>query len=222
MFNQGRIVFKAKKVVLAVPRRALDLLDWEPLKFDLKLQHNVKATHDNKAFKLFLKYPSKWWKEGRFKDVTTMLTDLPLVQSTEHTKGNIMLAAYCDDTCVSYWEPLTKGDSCSVCIPSEYNVTNKMIKEVKRQLAQVYDVSESNIPEPEAAIAHSWSADPIGCGLSLYRPSYNWTEVMRFMAKPIQTENVHIVGSAFSTGIKTIWAEGALESANYMLDTYFN
>jgi monoamine oxidase len=119
---------RAKLVILAMPLRALRLLDQDNFFFQPRSSNGVdrKAKLDAamgsvlnvNAFKLFLAYHRPWWKQtGVAKGQS--VTDLPLRQCYYWTNGvagspdsptdSIVMATYNSGIAVPYWQSLQSG-----------------------------------------------------------------------------------------------------------------
>jgi Flavin containing amine oxidoreductase len=106
----------AKQVVLAMPRRSLELVHWDPFAQDNSVREMIEAVISQAAFKIFLAYPYRWWRPlglvaGR------SITDMPLRQTyyfqTEGEFGgdpqnhnSLMMVSYNDLGSVPFWKAL--------------------------------------------------------------------------------------------------------------------
>ena len=112
----------AQQVVLAMPRRSLELVRWEPFIQEPAVRELVNAVISQAAFKIFLGYPYPWWRvlglqAGR------SITDMPLRQTfyfqTEgEQKGadpandnSLMMVSYNDLGSVPFWKALEARDA---------------------------------------------------------------------------------------------------------------
>lgn len=75
------------------------------------------------------------------------------------------------------------------------------------------------VPRPYTFAFADWTADPFGGAYNLWNPGYKSWEVTEEIIKPFKGSSVYIVGEAYST--KQGWVEGALETSEQMLETYF-
>jgi hypothetical protein len=119
-FADGRPSVTARAIILAMPRRSLELLRREGPVLDPsqapKMQEMLSSVQPIPLYKLFLAYEYPWWhavgvEQGR------SLTDLPLRQlyywpvdplaKTPPTTGNALLMAYDDATNVDFWAGLS-------------------------------------------------------------------------------------------------------------------
>lgn len=119
---QGKTI-SAKSLILAMPRRSLDLLApaSPPL---LEIQELIASVTPRPLFKLFTTYSNPWWRaagytgaDGKFVPVESgrTVTDLPVRQTyywpkqdgTPATDGPAMLmASYDDGTNIGFWDGL--------------------------------------------------------------------------------------------------------------------
>jgi len=230
---------RAKKVILAMPRRSLELIDSEF--FDHPwLKANIPSVLIQSAFKLFLAYESPWWRAlglvaGR------SVTDLPIRQTyyfgteAEQEGGlpfmnSLLMASYNDISTVPFWKGLENGDpykgyrpSClepgvtSVMPTMEFPATEQMVQIANRQVAEVHALPE--LPLPCSAVYHTWNEDPYGGGWHEWKANYRLDEIMCRMRKPVPEHDIHIVGEAYSYGQG--WVEGALDTAESTLQEFF-
>jgi hypothetical protein len=230
---------RAKKVILALPRRSLELI--KSTFFDDRwLKDNIPSVLIQSAFKLFLAYEQPWWRAlglvaGR------SVTDLPVRQiyyfgsEGEQKQGlpfmNSLLMASCNDIgAVPFWKGLENGEpyqgyrlSClepgvEKIVPiTEFPATEEMVQVANRQVAQVHGLPE--IPLPYSAIYHSWNEDPYGGGWHEWKANYRLDQVMCRMRKPVAEHDIYIVGEAYS--YSQGWVEGALATAESTLQEFF-
>ncbi len=70
----------AEHVVLAMPRRSLELVEWDQFQKDAFLRVNLGSVLIQTAFKLFLAYPHAWWRALGLAARRSM-TDMPIRQT---------------------------------------------------------------------------------------------------------------------------------------------
>jgi monoamine oxidase len=237
--NAADVRVRAKKVILAMPRRSLELIESEFFD-DPWLQANIPSVLIQSAFKLFLAYESPWWRAlglvaGR------SVTDLPIRQTyyfgteAEQQGGlpfmnSLLMASYNDISTVPFWKGLESGKpyegyrpSClepgvaSVVPKTEFPATDQMVQIANRQVAEVHALPE--LPMPYSAVYHSWNEDPYGGGWHEWKANYRLDEIMCRMRKPVPALDIHIVGEAYSYGQG--WVEGALDTAESTLQDFF-
>jgi hypothetical protein len=231
------LIVRARKVILALPRRALELIK-STFFDDPWLKDNLSSVLIQSAFKLFLAYERPWWRTlglvaGR------SITDLPVRQiyyfgtEGEQKQGlpymNSLLMASCNEV-IPFWKGLENGESYDGYRPSclepgveeivprtEFAATDEMIRVANRQVAQVHGLPE--IPMPYSAVYHSWNEDPYGGGWHEWKANYRLDRVMCRMRKPVAEHHIHIVGEAYS--YHQGWMEGALDTAESTLQEFF-
>jgi hypothetical protein len=91
------------------------------------------------------------------------------------------------------------------------------VRIANRQVMEVHDQRE--LPDPYSAVYHDWSEDPYGGGWHEWKANYRIDDVMCRMRHPVDSEDIYIVGSAYSYGQG--WAEGALDTAESTLEDFF-
>ena len=233
------LVIRAKKVILAMPRRSLELIKSD-LFDDPWLKENLPSVLIQSAFKLFLAYERPWWRAlglvaGR------SVTDLPIRQiyyfgtEAEQEGGepwfnSLLMASYNDMGTVPFWKGLEQGrpyvgyrPSCGgqtagcILAGDELPATDQMVRVAQKQVEEVHGLPE--IPMPYAAVYHSWNEDPYGGGWHEWKAGYRLDEIMCRMRKPVPEHDIYIVGEAYSYGQG--WVEGALDTAESTLQDFF-
>lgn len=237
--NAARVTVRAKKVILAMPRRSLELIK-STFFDDPWLKANIGSVLIQSAFKLFLAYESPWWRAlglvaGR------SVTDLPIRQTyyfgteCEQEGGlpfmnSLLMASYNDISTVPFWKGLELGEPYQGYRPAclepgvtdvvprmEFPATDLMVEVANKQVAAVHALPE--LPMPYSAVYHTWNEDPYGGGWHEWKANYRLDEVMCRMRKPVDDLDIHIVGEAYSYGQG--WVEGALDTAESMLEDFF-
>jgi len=234
----------ARQVILAMPRRSLELVRWDPLIQDESVRDMVNAVISQAAFKIFLGYPYPWWRvlglqAGR------SITDMPLRQTfyfqTEgEQKGadpnnlnSLMMVSYNDLGSVPFWKALeaeTLGRESifpgrpNPFVPkggespaTPFEITTQMVDTAQSLVRQIHNLEF--VPEPYTAAYHDWSADPYGAGWHAWKAGVEFWQVMPKIRKPLDNEDVFICGEAYS--INQGWVEGALQTAELMLEEHF-
>lgn len=237
--NAAPVTVRAKKIILAMPRRSLELVK-STFFDDPWLKVNIPSVLIQSAFKLFLAYESPWWRAlglvaGR------SVTDLPIRQTyyfgteCEQEDGlpfmnSLLMASYNDISTVPFWKGLELGAPYQGYRPSclepgvtevvprmEFPATDIMVEVANKQVAAVHALPE--LPMPYSAVYHTWNEDPYGGGWHEWKANYRLDEVMCRMRKPVADLDIHIVGEAYSYGQG--WVEGALDTAESMLEDFF-
>jgi monoamine oxidase len=212
----------AEHVVLALPRRSLELVEWEAFRQDPFLRANLGSVLIQTAFKLFLAYPHAWWK-GLGLVAGRSLTDLPVRQvfyftapadmdtPSVSTSPALLMASYNDISTVPFWKGLEAGERMDG--PGDAGATAPMASEAHRQVVELHGQRE--LPRPYAAAYRDWSEDPFGGAWHCWKAGFRFNEIIPRMTRPVADERVYICGEAYSSNQG--WAEGALETAEQML-----
>lgn len=233
----------AKQVVLAMPRRSLELVRWDPLAQDATVRDMVESVISQAAFKIFLAYPYPWWRPLGL-SAGRSITDMPLRQTfyfqTEGEVGgepqnhnSLMMVSYNDLGSVPFWKALeaaTLGPEShfrgrpNPFVPkgreipqTPFPITHQMVDTAQSLVRQIHDLEF--VPAPYSAAYHDWSADPYGAGWHAWKAGVRFWEVMPRIRKPLADESVYICGEAYS--INQGWVEGALQTAELMLEEHF-
>ncbi|HLM01641.1 MAG TPA: FAD-dependent oxidoreductase [Pyrinomonadaceae bacterium] len=230
---------RAKKLILAMPRRSLELIKSKFFE-DSWLKAHIPSVLIQSAFKLLLAYERPWWRSlglvaGR------SVTDLPIRQvyyfgtEAEQPGGlpfmnSLLMASYNDISTVPFWKGLEFGEpfkgyrpSClepgvtDIVPKAEFPATEEMVFVANKQVASVHALPE--IQQPYSARYHTWNEDPYGGGWHEWKANYRLDQIMCRMRKPVDNEDIHIVGEAYS--YLQGWVEGALETSESMLQEFF-
>lgn len=238
-FDQGRTV-RAKNLILAMPRRSLELLRMPD---NPALATMLPAVNPEPMFKFFVGYKYPWWRALGLKSGRTV-TELPLrqiyywgsnydqffVKADVKTRGvpnrpeHSMIMCYLDGRDAYFWKPLFellkrhKGEPFGVLGPKKIASPKyrQLIETIQQQLRTTHGITY--IPQPYTLAYADWTADPLGGGWNSWNPGYKSWEVTRNIIRPYAGHSVYICGEAYST--KQGWVEGAFETAEQMLRTY--
>lgn len=122
LLDADPVVVYADKVILAMPRRSIELIEWRPLQTP-EVDRLIKSVLIQEAFKLFLAYDRPWWKALNLEHGRA-ITDLPVRQvyyfgiqgenapqsPADIAQNSIVMAAYCDIGSVPFWQGLQSID----------------------------------------------------------------------------------------------------------------
>lgn len=224
----------AKSVILALPKRAIELLDCHCFIFaSPQLVEDLQRVDQVHASKVFLWYDEEWWTKLGFLSGPSR-TDLPLRQcyyfgtqsnSTGDKLKGLLMASYSDGTSVDFWEgffPHSAFDKHSETFTSnerflkEHILPEKMLKELTSELSELHELK---VPNPKTALFQNWNDDPFGGGWHMWNPNNQSWVVMPRIRHPINGVNLFICGEAYSENQG--WVEGALQTAEKMLEEYF-
>ncbi len=241
-FAEGEVV-QARHLVLAMPRRSLELLEPTGAVMDPRHAHVralIESVEPIPLFKIFLCYSYPWWKPVGV-SIGRSVTDMPIRQCyywgveprTPIMDGNsALLASYDDDLSVSFWAGLRKktGNTKLYQLGNHPNgelaggeswvahgAPQAMVEEAHRQVVQMHGVSYA--PMPYAAAYRDWAEDPYGGGVNFWQIHAKSWEVIPTIVQPRAGLPVYICGEAYSR--EQGWVEGALQTAEIMLQQKF-
>lgn len=227
----------AKQLVLAMPRRSLEMLDQQNFLFKNKdLQYHMESVIMEPSFKLLMGFEYPWWKEKFKADSGHSVTDLPMRQcyyfgTDPNDSHSQFLASYNDMETVTFWKALDDNHPqrfemkvtkllSRAAIPAD--IKNKasevMVREAMHQVRELH--GDNTIPDPYVALYKDWADDPFGGGYHAWKAAYDVKKTMEYMRKPLPGEDIHIIGEAYSD--QQGWVEGAFCVAEKMLQDSFH
>ncbi|MGH7620264.1 MAG: flavin monoamine oxidase family protein [Gemmatimonadaceae bacterium] len=238
-FRDGTTVL-ARNLVLAMPERAIELLDHSGSVLDdsrTEVWDLINSVYPIPMFKIFLAYHYPWWQpigptQGR------TLTDLPIRQcyywgvepaSPDAPGNSVLLASYDDENSVSFWAGLRKKSEITEYYEPEpvadaapgtwggHKAPREMAEEAHRQIVQMHGVPYA--PKPYAASYRDWAEDPYGGGINVWKIHADSWSIAQTILNPRPGIPVYICGEAFSH--EQGWVEGALQTAENMVTQYF-
>ncbi|NVD69863.1 FAD-dependent oxidoreductase [Duganella sp. BJB1802] len=226
----------ANRLVLAMPRRSLELLDQDNFFFNVnqntELNKNIRSVIMEPAFKILMGFDTPWWNELGI-TAGHSITDLPMRQcyyfgTAQVTDHSMLLGSYGDMETETFWKALSddpvKFRPRATRLASQQEVealndvaaSDMMVKEVVKELRELHGVG---VPMPYVTWFKDWGDDPFGAGYHAWKAGYKVQDVMPYMRKPLSTEDIHICGEAYSD--QQGWVEGAFCEAEKMLQSYF-
>lgn len=228
---------RADHVVLAMPRRSLELLDQYNFLFeDERVQQHLDAVLVQPALKLLMAFEEPWWEAELGAEAGASVTDLPIRQcyyfGTNEESGDdrsLFLASYDDERAVSFWEGHEAEHSRREPRPTtptgdanrdELRAAEASPRMVEAAMEQVRDLHGTDVPDPYAACYKNWGKEPYGGGFNHWKPGVEIRDAMEFMRRPDPAEAVYVVGSAYSG--RQGWVEGALCTAEKTLQAAFD
>jgi monoamine oxidase len=234
----------AEQVILALPRRSLELIEIKGVlsESNQKFRKAVRSVTPIPFFKVFVCYHEAWWEnlgitKGR------SVTDLPVRQcyywgtegaqegANPNNTNSVLLASYDDSGDVNYWTGLI-DETEEILLTSTHRFDDgendtwrkhlaprRLTEEINRQLAEIHGLQY--VPAFYSAAYMDWSKDPYGGGINVWNIHEKSWELIPYMVNPTEgLERIFICGDAYSN--KQGWVEGALETAEMMLQNYFN
>jgi monoamine oxidase len=217
----------ARRVVLALPRRALELIEDFPARRDPRVAGLIASVAGEPAAKAFLLYPRAWWRDLG-SDGGRSVTDMPARMfyalgaekerlASEPANGFGLLMAYCCGPDVQYWQQLAPQAPREAAGLQWLPGNSGLALEIHREAGLTYATQP---PAPLAACLQDWTVDPYGGAWSLWRQGIDGMELADSVMSPIPGHELYICGEAYSPYYQS-WAEGAVERAETMLQRHF-
>lgn len=239
---KDEITILTRALVLAMPRRSLELLDQTGAVLGGGRQDAVhqmlRSVTPIPLFKMFVCYDTPWWEavgvtQGR------SLTDLPIRQcyywgvegeqygADPTNRKAVLLATYDDSNNVDFWSGFTQdrtavfrtrwqaapGEQFDAAKWQNYEAPPAMSAEIHRQLKMLHNMPYA--PEPGAAVYMDWGQDPYGGGVNFWNIHARSWELIPRIVHPVASTPVYICGEAYSNAQG--WVEGALQTAEILL-----
>ncbi|MFD0766811.1 flavin monoamine oxidase family protein [Mucilaginibacter lutimaris] len=225
----------ADKVMLAMPRRSLELLDQTGLPFtDKDFNYHLESVIMEPSFKLLMGFEYPWWKSMLGTDSGHSITDLPMRQcyyfgTDPDNSHSLFLSSYNDMRTVTFWKALddnhedfephaTQFTKLKTLTPLKDKASKLMVAEAMSQVRELHGAMQ--IPEPYVALYKDWADDPYGAGYHAWKAAYNIEETMKYMRNPGKAEQIYICGEAYSD--QQGWVEGAFCEAEKILRDHFS
>ncbi len=215
---------QARHVVLALPKRSIELLARDSFVFDSpQFAADLQAVTPQAAGKVFLGYPRPWWEDLGLK-AGRSTTDLPLRQcyymGTEGdqpgadvaNRNALLMASYHDDQTTGFWKALAGEGRADLRAPEA------LAAEAHRQVLELHG-SPLRSAEPYLALYADWTRDPFGGSWHFWNVRTKPWEVIPRMRQPIPGAPLYVCGEAWSTDQG--WVRGALQTAEKVLQEKF-
>lgn len=206
-----QFIINAAKVILAAARDSLIQIDAPWTSNAIQAMANINSWS---AFKAFLSVDNETYNllsnNGSIKG--RCVSDLPARQVWMYSDNPPTILVYADDSDADYWSQFitSKQQQPHFVNPNtNINLTN----ELKKQISIIFGVDFESIHISKIMYKY-WDA-----GAYFWRPS-NIDTLMSAIVQPLgNNTNVYVVGSDFS--YSQGWVEGAIESADVVLEKYF-
>lgn len=218
--NEQKKIVYCNQLILSLPKKAIENIIWLSELGDhfysnhFKILLNSVRKLPTVRFALIFKTP--WWQSDFAGLNGHMVTDLPLRHgyyfgSAAKNKYSVFLSTI-DMHQTDYWLPLINNNI------EHGTLSETAIAEILKQLKIIHQ--KRDIEKPIYAAFSNWSFERYGGGFHAWNPGYNISHTMKLIRKPIETQNIYIIGEAFS-GIQG-WVEGALCTAEKLLEEHFD
>lgn len=234
----------ASKLVLALPRRAVELINldelFRPVERDFQrrtLEGKLDTVIGVPAFKIAVVYEQPWWQSFTNNTGATQgwtdgysVTDLPIRQvffglgQGPQPEGNarVILATYADTDAAVFWDGLSSVSAHTPVLGSGSEIQQvgpgSLLAAVERQLLELMQIT-GPLPAPQWAGYMDWNADPFGGAWHEWKPGVDIISAIPDMRQPIPGLPLFLCGEAYSWF--QAWIEGALMSAERLLQDHF-
>jgi monoamine oxidase len=232
----------ADSVILALPRRSLELLDQSCFLFSpdggglrTPLADAVPSVILQPSMKILMGFTEPWWVPDLHTLSGESVTDLPMRQcyyfgTDPANQHSLFLSSYNDMDTVSFWSTLQQGElfepqptrlvSAADLDPHRgLQAPRIMIAAAMAQVRELHGPQTEPIPDPYIAYCKDWAEDPFGGGYHAWAAGVSVKDTMPFMRQPIPGEAIHVTGESYSD--LQGWIEGALcVSEHVMRDHY--
>jgi monoamine oxidase len=230
----------ADSIILAMPRRSLELLDQDNFFFNPlmhpELQEAMASTIIQPSFKLLMGFEYPWWKQDFGATAGESITDLPMRQcyyfgTDPDDSHSLFLASYNDMRTVPFWavleghpelfEPRATKFAAMEDLEAiqPFQATRVMVDEAMRQVRELHGMGPEQIPDPYVTWFKDWGEDPFGGGYHAWDARVDVENVMKFMRQPFPDEAIHVVGEAYSD--QQGWVEGAFCVAEHLVQDHY-
>jgi monoamine oxidase len=215
-------VCTAGSVVLALPRRSLELIESDVLA-EPAVGALVESVSGQPVMKVFCCYDQPWWSQLNI-SAGSSGTDLPLGQvwyfgpDSASNSNSLLLATYDDTLSTTYWEGLQTGDRYTLgpggADPHWYEQapSSAMVAEIQRQLVEMHGVT---VPAPYSASWRDWSEDPYGGAFNTWNVGVDAVQVAQAILQPDSSVPLYVCGEAYSQDQG--WVEGAFDTAEQVV-----
>ena len=247
-FRGGCQSVKAKAILLAMPKRSLELIlpGCAVLADSASFEQLMNSVIPVGLNKIVLCYRQPWWEAtGVCRGVS--FTDLPIRQcwywsesqhaECSHGARDAIIMAYNNGWSIDFWEGLRPADAgtrkfSDECRRESHGSSDdrlrenwnhhlapaEMVAEMHRQLLAIHNVPSA--PDPVQAAYADWTDDPFGAGGHAWRQGAQSWAVLEPMTQPVPDFPCYICGEAYST--TQGWVEGALQTAEIVLQKRLN
>ena len=112
------------------------------------------------------------------------------------------------------------GEKDSSAIEGEFTPSKHLIDHLQNQLAVIFNISITDVPQPHASIGQAWYKKPYYAAWYYWAPGEKHADIQEQIMRPVSNRDVYIIGEAFATHHG--WMQGALETAEEMIKKYFH
>lgn|SRR6218665_2034954 len=214
----------ARKVILALPPPSLRKLDLIDFRHHPPLTDLLNNIHDVPAVVTYFVYNTSWWGDDETPPCMDTVTDLPnrhVRYLGRYTKSgaarHVFMVVSADDVDAGYYE--RAADDRRRTPIGVYQYVTRISRYVRAACQLGHGGS---LPRPEDVLLHEWTtASPSGGGRFVWRIGCRWDVMGERLLRPTSLDDLFLVGDAYASGPKQVWAEGALETVETVLRRYW-
>jgi hypothetical protein len=197
-FRSFKTIYHGKNIISALPKQVL-----EKISFFKPIYPYLEKIYCGSLCRIYSKFPLDENGKSWFNDLNKFTTNNNLrIVIPVNKKEGIIMSCYTDNKFASFWKKLyEKG--------GEKEVNNELL----RLLKQTTGINE--IPEPIKTNIFYWN-----CGVGYWKVGADSKFISKKLIKPFHDSNLFICGEHFSEKNQE-WIEGALETSNHVISTYF-
>lgn len=237
LISGEQITYKAKKVILAIPKKPLKILaeNSKPLLGNTLFTNAVNSVKNMELTKVGLYFNERWWHSNKKINLTNgpNFTDLPLgsvytfsqyPSDNEKDKaynGPAALTQYTDYIRGNFWMELQNiGDMYQTEeFPTNptgtYPASKALVLEMMKQIKLLFGLTENDtVPMPVLSTYRVWGEGEFGYGYHQYKLNVNdQHDVYPNIYNP--AENLYVCNESWSP--EQGWVEGALIMSDYVM-----
>ena len=233
MFQESEEVC-SNKVILAVPPKALQHIEWKPFDGHFVFRQSLNSVVEYPVMRVFFLYSKLWFNLNAIPiEYQDVYTDMPIHHFKyqgryEHANKvyHAFLVAEAEGDDLKYLQgllDLTYFDCEHVyrCRDSKY-----LVQDITRQIVTLfqsrYKISAEDMPDPEQVIINDWSKNSGTGSWYNWRKGVSWDNVGSNITKPEYREDVYFVGNGFCAGQCQHNVDGIFQSVDHVIDNYLN
>ena len=228
-----------------MPRRSIENVKLSAITDGAFVEGSVSTVNPIPSIRVYFVYNSPWWRGRRYLSPHHMTTDLPIHRTMDfgsqgysvmdefsshrdHSFSHVdldrfgvapdhqyvLMVSDIDGPNTAYLEYIFPTET-----TYEKNITRyaSTVKDITQQLARLYRLTITQVPQPVAIIAKDWTQSPSGAGWDFWKRGINWLHHAKRMLKPVGWEDMYVVGSSYCSGTCQVYAEGALQTVEMLL-----
>ena len=227
---------RARTVLLALPKRPLELLMNNLPAGAPRLESLLDAVDAIPAFRLYFGYDAPWWTAD-YGEHGYAVTDLPLRQvfygmglaGSDADNDRVLMASYADYVPSLFWSPLARysrsfwvevhrqhtGVSTAAVSERSGQAHDALVDQALQQLRQMH--GRPGIPRPTWSTFKDWGAPPAGGAWHAWRAGISVRDFVPLLRQPLPPLPLFVCGEAYSA--MQGWVEGALTSTEKVLQS---